>query len=55
MYSHQNSISFIAVLAREGSVDSKTDAVAHDCEQDEEIKWFPFHQSYAMFPGTKSI
>ena len=53
--SYQYCICFIAVLTREGSVDSQAHTIAHDGEQNEEIKRFPLHKSNAMFPEINQI
>ena len=50
LFSHQNGVGLVAVLAWEWRVDRQADTVTHYCEQNEEIKWLPFHQSDAVFP-----
>ena len=53
--SHQNGVGLVAVLPREWRVDRQADTVTHYCEQNEEIKWFPFHQSDTVFPEQDQI
>ncbi len=49
-YTHQNGIGLVGVPGREGGVHSQADAVSHDGEQDEELEWFPLHQSDTVLP-----
>ena len=51
-FPHQNGVGLVAVLAGEWRVDRQADTVTHYCEQNEEIKWFPFHQSDTVFPAA---
>ena len=54
-FPHQNGVGLVAVLAGEWRVDCQADTVTHYCEENEEIKRFPFNQRYAVFPGKDQI